>query len=58
MTRRLDPPTPGPPPEMEAWLAPLRRFWSAFVDALERHLDRRVEYTAPSPQTENDTRRS
>ena len=26
--------------EMEAWLAPFRRFWSAHVDALERHLDR------------------
>lgn len=57
MTRRPGPPTPGPPPEMEAWLAPLRRFWSTFVDALERHLDRRIECTAPSPQTEN-TRRS
>jgi DNA-binding transcriptional ArsR family regulator len=26
--------------EVEAWLAPFRRFWSAHVDALERHLDR------------------
>lgn len=26
--------------EVEAWLAPFRRFWSARVDALERHLDR------------------
>src|SRR5262245_26399979 len=26
--------------EVDAWLAPLRRFWSAHVDALERHLDR------------------
>lgn len=25
--------------ELEAWLAPFRRFWSAHVDALERHLD-------------------
>jgi DNA-binding transcriptional ArsR family regulator len=25
---------------VEAWLAPFRRFWSAHVDALERHLDR------------------
>jgi DNA-binding transcriptional ArsR family regulator len=26
--------------EIEAWLAPFRRLWSAHVDALERHLDR------------------
>ncbi len=26
--------------ELEVWLAPFRRFWSARVDALERHLDR------------------
>jgi len=26
--------------EVDAWLAPFRRFWSVHVDALERHLDR------------------
>ena len=26
--------------EVDTWLAPFRRFWSAHVDALERHLDR------------------
>jgi DNA-binding transcriptional ArsR family regulator len=26
--------------ELDAWLAQFRRFWSAHVDALERHLDR------------------
>jgi DNA-binding transcriptional ArsR family regulator len=26
--------------ELDEWLAPFRRFWSAHVDALERHLDR------------------
>jgi DNA-binding transcriptional ArsR family regulator len=26
--------------ELDDWLAPFRRFWSAHVDALERHLDR------------------
>jgi DNA-binding transcriptional ArsR family regulator len=31
---------PEPLQEVEAWLAPFRRFWSARVDALERHLDR------------------
>ena len=31
---------PEPLVELETWLAPFRRFWSAHVDALERHLDR------------------
>ncbi len=31
---------PEPLMELEVWLAPFRRFWSAHVDALERHLDR------------------
>ncbi len=26
--------------EMDTWLAQFRRFWSAHIDALERHLDR------------------
>jgi hypothetical protein len=26
--------------EVDAWLAPFRRLWTAHVDALERHLDR------------------
>jgi len=26
--------------EVDAWLAPFRRLWSAHLDALERHLDR------------------
>jgi DNA-binding transcriptional ArsR family regulator len=26
--------------EVDAWLAPYRRFWSDRLDALERHLDR------------------
>jgi DNA-binding transcriptional ArsR family regulator len=26
--------------QVDAWLGPFRRFWSAHVDALERHLDR------------------
>jgi DNA-binding transcriptional ArsR family regulator len=30
---------PEPLMEVDAWLAPFRRFWSAHVDALERHLD-------------------
>jgi DNA-binding transcriptional ArsR family regulator len=31
---------PEPLVEVDAWLAPFRHFWSAHVDALERHLDR------------------
>jgi DNA-binding transcriptional ArsR family regulator len=31
---------PEPLREVDAWLAPFRRFWSAHVDALARHLDR------------------
>jgi DNA-binding transcriptional ArsR family regulator len=30
---------PEPLMEVDAWLAPFRRFWTAHVDALERHLD-------------------
>jgi DNA-binding transcriptional ArsR family regulator len=38
--RRLYRLKPGPLQQMDAWLAQFRRFWSAHVDALERHLDR------------------
>ena len=31
---------PGPLMEVDGWLAPFRRFWTAHVDALERQLDR------------------
>jgi DNA-binding transcriptional ArsR family regulator len=31
---------PEPLMEVDAWLAPFRRFWMTHVDALERHLDR------------------
>jgi DNA-binding transcriptional ArsR family regulator len=30
---------PEPLIELDAWLAPFRHFWTAHVDALERHLD-------------------
>jgi len=32
--------TPAPLQEVDMWLTQFRRFWSAHVDALERHLDR------------------
>src|SRR5882724_1133199 len=38
--RRLYRLRPEPFHEVDAWLAPFRRLWSAHVDALERHLDR------------------
>ncbi len=38
--RRLYRLKPEPFQEMDDWLAQFRRFWSAHVDALERHLDR------------------
>ena len=38
--------------EVDAWLAPFRRFWSAHVDALERHLER----TDPETSTKKRTR--
>ena len=41
--RRLYRLKPGPFQELDAWLAQFRRFWSAYVDALERHLDRMNE---------------
>src|SRR2546426_9537989 len=51
--RRLYRLKPDPLQEVEAWLAPFRRFWSAHVDALERHLDR----TDQSTPTKRKTRR-
>lgn len=38
--RRLYRLRPEPLQELDAWLAPFRRFWEAHLDALERHLDR------------------
>ena len=38
--RRLYRLNPEPLQELDTWLAQFRRFWSAHLDALERHLDR------------------
>lgn len=38
--RRLYRLNPQPLQQVDAWLAPFRQFWSAHLDALERHLDR------------------
>jgi DNA-binding transcriptional ArsR family regulator len=50
--RRLYRLKPEPLRELDAWLAPFRQFWSAHVDALERHLDRRA-----SPKSTKKRRR-
>src|ERR1043165_7856345 len=38
--RRLYRLRPEPLMELDAWLAPFRRFWSKHVDALEQHLEK------------------
>ena len=50
--RRLYRLKPEPFREVDAWLAQFRRFWSAHLDALERHLDR----LDPSTPTKRKTR--
>jgi len=48
--RRLYRLKPEPLQELDVWLAQFRRFWSAHVDALERHLDRMYrDRTDPQP---------
>src|SRR5499433_3532217 len=42
---------PEPLQEVDAWLAPFRRFWSSHVDALERHLDRMDQSTPTKKKT-------
>ena len=49
--RRLYRLKPEPLQEVDAWLAPFRRFWSARVDALERHLDRMDQPKQPKRKT-------
>ena len=49
--RRLYRLNPEPLQELDAWLVPFRRFWSAHVDALERHLDRTDESTRTKEKT-------
>ena len=54
--RRLYRIRPEPLQEVDAWLAPFRRFWSAHVDALERHLDRMEQSTAVQRNDERKKR--
>jgi DNA-binding transcriptional ArsR family regulator len=61
--RRLYRLRPEPFQQVDAWLAQFRRFWSAHIDALERHLNRmdldRVDPSAPpkSAPTKEKTRK-
>ena len=54
--RRLYRLKPEPLQELDAWLAQFRRFWSAHVDALERHLDR-MEIAFQHQRKERQARR-
>ena len=54
--RRLYRLKPEPFQEVDAWLAPFRRFWSAHLDALERHLDRMDQSTPTEPKTKTKRR--
>ena len=49
--RRLYRLKPGPFQQVDAWLAQFRRFWSAHIDALERHLDRMHQSTPKKTKT-------
>src|SRR5271163_2209454 len=55
--RRLYRLKPEPLQEIDAWLAPFRRFWSAHIDALERHLDRMDQIDQPTTPTKKKTTR-
>ena len=46
--RRLYRLRPEPLMELDAWLAPFRRFWTRHVDALEQHLDRMEKKVPPT----------
>jgi DNA-binding transcriptional ArsR family regulator len=58
--RRLYRLKPEPFQEFDTWLAQFRRFWSAHVDALERHLDRmnhdRMDHGRMDRQQEDQSR--
>ena len=55
--RRLYRLRPEPFQEVDAWLAPFRRFWSRHLDALERHLDRMEDSVGPSEKKVQPQRR-
>jgi DNA-binding transcriptional ArsR family regulator len=54
--RRLYRLKPEPLQEVDAWLAQFRGFWSAHLDALERHLDRMDRDSDQSTPTKSETK--
>ena len=56
--RRLYRLRPEPLQQLDAWLDPFRRFWSAHVDALELHLDRMEELTGSKTATKSKKTKS
>src|SRR5213593_631303 len=54
--RRLYRLKPEPLQQVDAWLAPFRRFWSAHVDALELHLDH-MDQSTPTKRKRRRRRR-
>lgn len=54
--RRLYRLKPEPLQEVDAWLAPFRRFWSAHVDALERHLGRMQQFESRTTRVKQPVR--
>jgi DNA-binding transcriptional ArsR family regulator len=59
--RRLYRLKPKPFQEVDTWLAQFRRFWSGYVDSLERHLDRmdrdRMDQLTPTERKTSRRRR-
>jgi DNA-binding transcriptional ArsR family regulator len=56
--RRLYRLKPEPLQELDSWLNPFRRLWSAHLDALERHLDRMSDKrTGQSTSKQRKTRK-
>jgi DNA-binding transcriptional ArsR family regulator len=53
--RRLYRLKPEPFQQVDAWLAQFRRFWSAHIDALERHLDRMDQDRMDPPTPKKST---
>ena len=47
---------PKPLQEVDAWLAPFRRYWSRHLDALEQHLDRLEKATPAKGRKKHEQR--
>ncbi|MGH2893449.1 MAG: ArsR/SmtB family transcription factor [Solirubrobacteraceae bacterium] len=45
---------PAPLAELDAWLAPYRRFWDRHLDALGRHLDQAAAETHTDPDSNGE----